>query len=489
MSSDRWAIQLSGLSKTYSIPETNDSGIFKRRGGKGSASGGASKGFSAVRDLSLDIPKGKTVGIVGRNGSGKSTLLQMVCGTIQPSAGEVKVFGKIAALLELGAGFNSEFTGRQNVMLNAAIHGMSRGETLRKLDAIIEFADIGSFIDRPVKTYSSGMYVRLAFASAINSEADILIVDEALAVGDEAFQRKCFARIKHLQSLGTTVLFVSHSVQSVVELCDHAVLMDAGEKLLEGDPKAVTAYYQRLVHAPAAKVAEIRKSIQELAVVSASDSPSRSQPNQAVVKDKPKPGASADLPLSFEAFDPGLEPSSRLEYAEKGARLSNVQITNESGQPCNILDHGKRYHFSYTVEFSQKRDLVVFAMMVKTVRGLEVFGQWSAEIGEGVSLDVGDKVDVSFPFDNSLLPGTYFCNAGIFSGEDGEFEILHRVVDVGMFKVAPYEYPNHMRGLVSAVYPAFRTKSGCAGDLLVTCAQVTVRRSETSGSELAEQQR
>ncbi|RWI44037.1 MAG: ABC transporter ATP-binding protein [Mesorhizobium sp.] len=228
--------------------------------------------FAALSGVSLEIGRGETVGIIGRNGSGKSTLLQIICGTLQPTSGSVEVNGRIAALLELGAGFNPEFTGRENVFLNASILGVPRKEMEWRFDDIARFADIGSFIDQPVKTYSSGMYVRLAFATAINVDPDILVVDEALAVGDEAFQRKCFARIEQIKDNGGTILFVSHGAQTIVQLCSRAILMDAGELILQGRPKTIVAQYQRLVNASPEAASEIRTGIVEAAgILRASD--------------------------------------------------------------------------------------------------------------------------------------------------------------------------------------------------------------------------
>ncbi len=220
--------------------------------------------FSAVKNVSLTIGKGETIGIIGRNGSGKSTLLQMIVGTLAPTSGSVKVNGRIAALLELGAGFNPEFTGRENVYVNGAILGFSRAEMDERFEAIAAFAGIGEFIERPVKTYSSGMFVRLAFAVSTAVEPDILVVDEALSVGDEAFQRKCFARIEAIKERGGTILFVSHGAQTIVQLCDRAVLLDAGEKILEGEPKLVVGQYQRLVNASEERQAQIKSEIVNL---------------------------------------------------------------------------------------------------------------------------------------------------------------------------------------------------------------------------------
>jgi lipopolysaccharide transport system ATP-binding protein len=217
--------------------------------------------FNALRNIDFRIERGETVGIVGRNGSGKSTLLQIICGTLAPSFGEVQVRGRVAALLELGAGFNPEFTGRENVFMNGTLMGLGHAMIEDRLPEILAFADIGDFIDRPVKTYSSGMYVRLAFAVAIHVEPDLLVVDEALSVGDEAFQRKCFARIEKLRQIGCTILFVSHSAGTVVELCDRAILLDGGEMLADGAPKVVISRYQRMLYAPEDRVQELREQM------------------------------------------------------------------------------------------------------------------------------------------------------------------------------------------------------------------------------------
>jgi lipopolysaccharide transport system ATP-binding protein len=182
--------------------------------------------FWALRDISFDVMKGETIGIIGRNGAGKSTLLQMICGTLAPTSGKVQVNGRVAALLELGAGFNPEFTGRENVYMNGAIMGLSRVEVDERFDRVAAFADIKDFIDQPVKTYSSGMYVRLAFASAIHVDPDILIVDEALAVGDMFFQAKCMSRMRTMMESGVTVLFVSHDTSSVKALCQRGVFRE-----------------------------------------------------------------------------------------------------------------------------------------------------------------------------------------------------------------------------------------------------------------------
>lgn len=205
--------------------------------------------FWALRDVSFEIKRGETVAIIGRNGSGKSTLLQMLCGTLAPTSGNVEINGRIAALLELGAGFNPEFSGRENVFVNAALLGMDENETALKLSSIEDFAEIGQFIDQPVKTYSSGMYVRLAFAVAVHANPQILIVDEALAVGDARFQAKCLKRIKEMKEQGVSILFVSHDVGAVRTLCDRAIWLDAGNMRKQGPVFPVTAEYTEHIYA------------------------------------------------------------------------------------------------------------------------------------------------------------------------------------------------------------------------------------------------
>ncbi len=199
--------------------------------------------FWALNGVSVDVPKGQTIGILGRNGSGKSTLLQIIAGILQPTSGSVMVQGRVSALLELGAGFNPEFTGRENVMLNGAITGVPREEMVARMPEIEAFADIGEFFDQPVKTYSSGMFVRVAFAAAINVDPDILIVDEALAVGDGKFQQRCFSKFKEFQRLGVTIVFVTHDIESIVKHCQRAILLNAGQIVHDGHPTVTVRHY------------------------------------------------------------------------------------------------------------------------------------------------------------------------------------------------------------------------------------------------------
>lgn len=380
--------------------------------------------FVALNQVSLNIKKGETVGIIGRNGSGKSTLLQIICGTLQATSGKMNINGRIAALLELGAGFNPEFTGRENVHLNSALLGLDQKDTDANFENIIDFADIGSFIDQPVKTYSSGMYVRLAFAVAIHANPDILVIDEALSVGDEAFRRKCFARIDQLQKRGTTILFVSHSAQSIIQLCSHAILLDAGEIILEGEPKYVVNQYQKMMNLSGEKAASERAKIIES--------------NKSQEKDTPKNEEEKNQD-HLEGFDPSLQSSSKLEYESKGAIISNVRILSETGKPANILQTGKQYHYEYDVEFTQPAKNIGFGALVKSTHGYE-FGGANTQYSKTMclpSVEAMQRITVRFTFTCRFVQGVYFFNAGVGSLDEGDFSYLHRIVDAYAFKIAP----------------------------------------------------
>ncbi|MBB4167367.1 ABC transporter ATP-binding protein [Rhizobium sp. BK538] len=385
------------------------------------------KEFWALKNVSFEIRKGETVGIIGRNGSGKSTLLQMICGTLNPTAGSISTNGRIAALLELGAGFNPEFSGLENVYLNAAVLGLTKEETDHRLESILRFAEIGEFIDQPVKTYSSGMLVRLAFSVAINVDPQILIVDEALSVGDELFQRKCFSRIEAIKQSGATILFVSHSAAAIVDLCDRAILLDAGELIASGVPKQIVGNYQKLLYAPADQRAEIRSRIQS-GLSSVAD-------KIGVEIDENPPGKSE----TDEVFDPGLRPSSTIEYSSNGAEIEAPGIYTHSGRRVNNLIGGRRYVYRYDVRFNTTATNVRFGMLIKTITGTEIGGAHSANRAhEGLPIaKAGEVYAVSFEFDCRLNPGVYFLNAGVLGAITEEDIYLHRLLDIDMFRVLP----------------------------------------------------
>jgi lipopolysaccharide transport system ATP-binding protein len=390
--------------------------------------------FTALSDINVIIRRGETVGIVGRNGSGKSTLLQIICGTLAPSKGHVQVRGRVAALLELGAGFNPEFTGRENVYLNGTVLGLTRSEVDNKIGDILAFAEIGDFIDRPVKTYSSGMYVRLAFAVAIHVEPDLLVVDEALSVGDEAFQRKCFARIERLREQGCTILFVSHAASTVVELCDRALLIDHGDLLADGMPKAVISRYQRMLYAPQERIAELRDQMKQEreggALLAHETMPSSVHALGA------KTGRSESAHEAY--FDEGLRSQSEVPYPKQGAAIVDPHLELADGTRVNVIIAGKKYIYTYDVVFDQGVAGARFGMMMKTLTGVEIAGSVSALTDEAVDwVDAGTRLTIRFEFTAALAGGTYFMNAGVLGRLGEEETFLDRRIDALMFRVMP----------------------------------------------------
>ncbi len=391
--------------------------------------------FWALRDVSFSLAPGQALGIVGRNGSGKSTLLQLVAGTLSATSGDVEAPGRVSALLELGSGFNPEFSGRENVYLNGAILGLRQAEMRALLPEILAFADIGDFVDRPVKTYSSGMQLRLAFAVATAVTPRILIVDEALAVGDEAFQRKCFARIEKIREEGAAVLFVSHSPQQILELCDTAMLLDGGEMLLQDEPKRVVPEYQRLLYATPPVAAQLRLRLRS----GGTDSDAAEQAGTNALATGHAglpPGIAADHALAA-SFDPGLRSASTVEYASHGAQIVAPRIATPEGCDVNVLVRGDRYVVSYTVKFAQAARRVRFGMMIKTTSGVELGGGTCPDAGflDG-TFAAGSSVTINFQFTCNLFAGMYFLNTGLMGEVQGTDTYLHRLVDAVAFRVA-----------------------------------------------------
>lgn len=443
-----FAIRIRDLGKCYQIYETPGDRlkqfIFPRlQRTAGQAPKQYFREFRALNAVSFDVRKGETVGIVGRNGSGKSTLLQIICGTLSPTTGAVETSGRIAALLELGSGFNPDFTGRENVYLNASVLGLSNDEIDARFDDIGSFADIGDFIEQPVKTYSSGMALRLAFAVAINVDPEILIVDEALSVGDELFQRKCFSRIEAIRASGATILFVSHAAGIVVELCDRALLMDDGELLTSGSAKTIVGKYQRLLYAPSHKRAEVRAEIIAHRAADSGESSTDHGPANAG-----SPGPSDDDTVK-DQFDPHLVPRSTIEYESRGASISTPTIFNRAGNAVNCLVRGNRYRYVYDVAFTIPASSVRFGMLIKTQAGVELGGGASADsVQTSIPyVESATIAHVEFGFECNLNQGTYFLNAGVVGMLDGEEIYLHRVLDAYAFRVVPDDR-GHLTGVV-----------------------------------------
>ncbi len=382
--------------------------------------------FRALEDVSFDIEQGQTVGIVGRNGSGKSTLLQLICGTLHPTSGSVHTVGRVAALLELGSGFNPEFTGRENVYWNGSVIGLSREEIDARFDDIAAFADIGHFIEQPVKSYSSGMTVRLAFAVAINVDPQILIVDEALSVGDELFQRKCFSRIEAIKDTGATILFVSHSATTVTHLCSEALLIDSGELLLMDSAKKVTQLYQRLIFSRPAEYDEIRASIRS-GIASTTDlGPS------SVAKAKTE-----QITPALYADD--LVPKGLFKYATNGGEIVEWHLEDRSGQKVNVVPSGFPARVRIRVRFDAACGDAIFGFHIKSVSGIELAGLAHPSFQQGsVAVEAGTIMEVAWDVRLTFFPGTYFFTFGIRS--IGGTDFINRVVDAMAIKIVGREH-------------------------------------------------
>ena len=324
------------------------------------------KEFWALRDISFDIQAGTTVGIIGQNGCGKSTLLQIISGTLTPTSGQVWSQGRIAALLELGAGFNPEFTGEENVFMNASLMGFSHRETARLFPTIARFAEIGQFIHQPVKTYSSGMYVRLAFAIAASVEPDILVIDEALAVGDAVFQHRCIRRIKELHDRGCTILFVSHDTAAVRALCDRAILLNAGRMIADGDPPDVLNNYQRIIME--------REEAYDV----------------GTAKDAEKPATlnGPQTPVHYT-----------YRHGDGSATIINTELRTDAGRPAQIVESGDPLIASVTVRFEKEVEAPVVGFLIRNRYGVHAYGTNTKEqkIQLG-TLASGEAVTIQFSF-------------------------------------------------------------------------------------------
>ena len=345
------------------------------------------KDFHALSDVSMEIEKGETVGLIGQNGAGKSTLLKTITGVLTPSSGSVSVNGKISALLELGAGFNPQLTGLENVYFNGTIMGYTREEIDAKMDDILSFADIGDFIRQPVKTYSSGMFVRLAFAVAVNVEPEILIIDEALSVGDMMFQAKCYDKIKQLMSGGVTTLFVTHNMNTISSFCSRAYMLDGGKVYYHGAPKEVTLAYYKLQrereHARQGKVCPIA----EIKPVTPRDS----------------------VQMKAETRD------GEQRYGLQTARIVDYGVYNHNGDETVALETGRTFTVWMRVIFDGDVDNPCLGMMLRNLQGQNLLGVHSfheRRMNFGAKRQ-GDEIGVTFTGEMVLNPGKYTLNLGV----------------------------------------------------------------------------
>jgi len=367
--------------------------------------------FLANDNISFEIKKGEVVGIIGKNGSGKSTLLKMITGVLTPSSGSIEVNGKITAMLELGAGFNPELNGMENLYMSGAINGFSKDIMQTKIDEIVKFADIGVYIHQPLKTYSSGMKARLGFAFSINIEPEILIIDEALSVGDAAFQRKCYSKIESMcQNEAITVLFVSHSGGVIKQLCSRAIMLYSGQKVIDGNPKNVVNLYEKFGDRKNISLDTIRAEYQKLILKSV---------NQTKKSN------------FTSCYNPNIISKSKVEHEQNGARIFDIKMTDSDGNECNILEKNQYYIFRYKIQYFNSYERVKINMRVKDIKGIRITGY-----GNFFNNIKKDKIyNFTIKFENILNSGEYFLSCGTIDTKYDQNIQLHRIVDAYMIKV------------------------------------------------------
>lgn len=361
----------------------------------------------ALDHLSFDIEKGETVGIIGTNGAGKSTILKIITGVLNPSDGDVEINGRISALLELGAGFNPEYTGIENIYLNGTMMGFSKEEVQDRMDSILSFADIGDFVYQPVKTYSSGMFVRLAFAVAINIDPEILIVDEALSVGDVFFQAKCYNKFDEFKKMGKTILFVSHDLGSISKYCDRVVLLNKGNKLAEGAPKDMIDLYKKVL-------------VHQLDPEEAMQEEADEVPEETV--------ADANQPLWKENFE--INPNLN-EYGSGQAEIFDFAIEDNKKELTSTIEKGSKFRIKYKIRFYETIQNPIFTFTFKNVQGTAITGTNTmyekVNIGE---VHPQEEYLCVFEQDMNLQGGNYLLSISCTGYKDGEFQVYHRLYDV-----------------------------------------------------------
>ena len=402
------AISINDISKVYKL---YDNPMDRLKESLGLTRQKKYKEHYALDHVSFQVHKGETVGIIGTNGAGKSTILKIITGVLSPTQGQVVVDGRISALLELGAGFNQEYSGIENVYLNGTMIGFTKEEIDAKLQDILDFADIGDFVYQPVKTYSSGMFVRLAFAVAINIEPEILIVDEALSVGDVFFQAKCYRKFEEFKKMGKTILFVSHDLSSIGKYCDRVVLLNQGKKLAEGDAKEMVNLYRRVMVNQYEDPAEKEDS-------------TSSEDNQQVTEAKEPMKNSLNL-------NPQL-----LEYGSKLAVIEDFAVRDNTGMITNIIEKGQDFSVDMVVRFYDDISDPIFAFTIKDLKGTEITGTNTMYEKKSIGkVKEGEICVATFQQQMDLQGGEYLLSISCTGFVEGNLKAYHRLYDVMKIKV------------------------------------------------------
>ena len=442
MDTKQLAIHVEGLNKVYRLYDHNRDRLIDSLG---LARKKRYREHFALNNVDLDVYQGECVGIIGTNGSGKSTILKIITGVLNPTSGTVQVNGRISALLELGAGFNYEYNGIENVYLNGTMIGFSEKEIDEKLQDILDFADIGDYVYQPVKTYSSGMFVRLAFAVAINIDPEILIVDEALSVGDVFFQAKCYHKFEEFKKQGKTILFVSHDLSAISKYCDRAVLLNQGVKLGEGSPRDMIDIYKQVLvgqyELPSGdKKANLAadEDIRKLAAKKADGGASRTsspagetaqeqtaQTGQAEEKNAGQPAEEGEgRPV------PGLNIQA-LEYGTKEAEIVEYYMTDGAGLRTSAILKGEPFTLHMKVKIHKDIAAPIFALSIKNIKGVEITGtNTMVERSFLESVKAGEVLAITFTQKVRLQGGEYLLSLGVTGYEKDAFTVYHRLYDI-----------------------------------------------------------
>ena len=400
------AISVQGVSKIYKL---YDKPIDRLKEAVSLTHKSYHRDFFALSDISFDVKKGETVGIIGTNGSGKSTILKIITGVLSPTTGTAEVSGNISALLELGTGFNSEYTGLENIYMNGTMMGFSREEMQRRMDDILRFADIGDFVNQPVKTYSSGMFVRLAFALAINVDPEILIVDEALSVGDVFFQAKCYRRMEEMMKNGTTILMVSHDMGSIIKYCDKVVLLNRGHFVAQGEAGKMVDLYKKI----------LANQTDELA--------------EALIEQKKE---ALGLPAGEVHTDKSMKERMNLnpevqEYGDGRASFEDFGTLDARGNVTNLLLKGEMFTIRERIRFHAPIEMPIFTYTLRDKKGTDITGTNTMFEGADIKpVKDGDVYTVSFRQKMNLQGGEYLLSMSCTGYENGEHVVYHRLYNV-----------------------------------------------------------
>lgn len=401
------AIKITNLTKIYKLYARNRDRLKDSLGLSKKAS---YKEHYALKNVDMEVKTGESVGIIGVNGSGKSTILKIITGVLNATSGDVQINGRISALLELGAGFNMEYTGLENVYLNGTMMGFTEKEIDERLQDILDFADIGDFVHQPVKTYSSGMFVRLAFAVAINIDPEILIVDEALSVGDVFFQAKCYHKFEEFKKMGKTILFVSHDLTSIAKYCDRVILLNKGVKLAEGNPKDMVNMYKKLlVH----------------------------QLDEETLEDVSGKSAIGEKSADGKAWKNNFEVNPTVtDYGEKQAEIVDFAIIDQYGAYSSIIEKGSVYKVKAKIHFHETVKNPIFTITIKNKQGTDITGTNTMfERIETGTVNAGEERIVTYEQQMNLQGGDYLLSLGCTGYVGDNFVVYHRLYDLVSFNV------------------------------------------------------